>query len=384
MTLRVGIAGLGAPSVQILRGFAGVDGVALAAAADLRQEARAEFTRTYDLPAFDSVEAMARSASVDAVWVATPSQLHCAHTLAAAEHGKHVICEKPLALSLEDCDRMIAAADRARVQLVLGHSKIFDTPIRAIGRIVAGGSIGAVVQIDSWLFNDWLQRPRLAAELDSSLGGGVVLRQGPHQVDIVRHIAGGLGRELRATAGCWDPHFPTEGNYACLLEFENGAVANFSCNGYGYFDVRELTWGIGVVGRQENDPRSARRRRRTGPLSVDEKYGAAASDSPARAEGRGTFMPFFGLTIVSCERGVIRQSPTGLYLSTEQGCEEIAVEPSLGQAAELIELRDAVAEGRPAFPDGRWGRATVEVCLAMLRSAREHRAVPLARQVARS
>ena len=122
MALRVGIAGLGAPSVQILRGFAEVEGVTLAAA-DVRAEARAEFARDHGLPAFENVEEMARSPLVDAVWVATPSHLHCAHTLAAVASGKHVICEKPMALSLDECDRMVAAARRAGVQLVLGHSK---------------------------------------------------------------------------------------------------------------------------------------------------------------------------------------------------------------------------------------------------------------------
>jgi len=380
MVLRVGIAGLGAPSVQILRGFTNMPGVALAAAADLRAEARAEFAQTYDLPVFDSVAAMVRSPAVDAIWVATPSQHHCEHTLAAAANGKHVICEKPLALSLEDCDRMIATAERAGVELLLGHSKIFDTPVCAMRNLVVSGRFGRLVQIDSWLFNDWLRRPRLAAELDTSRGGGVVLRQGPHQVDIMRYLGGGLACEVRASTGRWAPQAATEGNYVCLLDFADGAVANFACNGHGNFDGRELSWGIGVIGRQETNL-YGQRRSREGALTAAEKYGAAAAESPARGEAPGTFMPFFGLTLASCERGVIRQSPAGLYAYTSAGCEEIAVEKSIGQAAELVELRDALSEGRRVFPDGQWGRATVEVCLAMLQSSREHRSVPLTRQV---
>jgi phthalate 4,5-cis-dihydrodiol dehydrogenase len=380
MVLRVGIAGLGAPSVHVLRGFADVEGVALAAAADLRAEARAEFAGTHGLPVFDTVEAMARSPLVDAVWVATPNPLHCAHTLAAIAHGKHVICEKPMALSLDECDRMIDAAERARVQLLLGHSKIFDTPIAAMGRLVTEGSFGRLVQVDSWLFNDWMQRPRLAAELDTDQGGGVVLRQAPHQVDIVRYLGGGMARAVRAVAGRWDPHFATEGNYACLMEFEDGAAANFSCTGYGHFDIRDLTWGIGVGGARRTELH-APRRHRTAAMQTGEKYGAAAMQSPARAEPPGEFMPFFGLTIASLERAVLRQSPKGLFAYTDRGCEEIAVPPSRGQAAELIELRDALAEGRAVFPGGTWGRATVEVCLAMLQSSREHREVRLQRQV---
>jgi phthalate 4,5-cis-dihydrodiol dehydrogenase len=371
MALRVGLAGLGAPSVQILRGFGHVPGVA--------PEARDEFARAHGLPVFESVAAMARSPDLDAVWVATPSQFHAEHTLAAIANGKHVICEKPLSLSLDDCDRMIEAAERAHVRLMLGHSKVFDTPVRAMRGIVASGRLGRLVQIDSWLFNDWLLRPRLAAELDTREGGGVVLRQGPHQVDIVRYLGGGLGREVRAVAGRWAPGVATEGNYAALVEFADGATANFCCNGHGHFDIRDLTWGIGVVGRK--DARAQETGRRSVALDPAEKYGAAASRSPARAPSSGAFMPFFGLTIVSCERGAIRQAPDGLFVYDEAGCAEIAVDRSLGQAAELIELRDAVGEGRPAFPDGAWGRATVEVCLAIIQSSREHRPVPLTRQV---
>ena len=82
-------------------------------------------------------------------------------------------------------------------------------------------------------------------------------------------------------------------------------------------------------------------------------------------------MPFAGLTIVSCEHGVMRQSPEGLYLYTDDGREEISIPPHQGRAAELIELRDALAEDRGVFPNGEWGKATLEICLADSLSARE-------------
>ncbi|HKT17489.1 MAG TPA: hypothetical protein VJR47_05570 [Stellaceae bacterium] len=116
-------------------------------------------------------------------------------------------------------------------------------------------------------------------------------------------------------------------------------------------------------------------------MTADEKYRYAANTAPGEIYARGTRMPFFGLTIVSGERGVIRQSPDGLYLYTEAGCEKIPVARHQGRTAELIELRDALAAGRPVFPDGRWGRATLEVCLAILESSRRRWEIPLTRQV---
>jgi phthalate 4,5-cis-dihydrodiol dehydrogenase len=378
VTLRVGLAGLGRVSQQIIRGFAGVEGVALAAAADLRAEARERFATAHGLPVFATVEAMCESPEVDAIWVGTPNPLHCAHAVAAAENGKHVICEKPMALSLDECDRIIAATERAGVQILL-VSKIFDPPVRAMREIIASGRLGKVVQINAMMFSDWLQRPRLAEEVDTARGGGIVFRQAPHIVDINRYLAGGMTRSVRAIAGQWDPRFATEGNFAALLAFEGGAVANVSVSGYGYFDSAELTWGIGEGGRQVSRTQlRASRARSTGPLDPGTKYTAPPLAAPPGEQRQ----PFYGLTIVSCERGVIRQSPDGLMVYNDAGCEQIAVPRATRCAAELIELRDAIAEGRDVFPNGPWGKATAEVVLSILTSSREQRELPLRQQVA--
>ena len=378
--LRVGVAGIGAASAQILPCFRNVPGVRLTAAADVRPEARDAFTQAYKLPAFDTVEAMCRSPEVDAVWIATPNTVHCEHTIAAARAGKHIICEKPMAVSLDECDRMIDGAKKAGVQLLQGHSKIFDSPIKAIRKLIASGRVGKVVQVDTWNFNDWLQRPRIASEVDTKMGGGLVYRQGPHMVDIVRYIAGTPAKSVRGIAGRWDPNFQTEGNFSALIEFEGGAVGNLTLNGYGYFDSMELIWNVGEGGNLTEMPRKARPRR-TGPMEAAEKYDYLAKAAQGRdLYPQGEHQPFFGLTIVSCERGAIRQAPDGLFLYTEQGREEIPVPKNAGRSGELIEVRDALAAGRTVFPDGVWGRGTLEVCLGILESAKLHKDVSLSRQ----
>ncbi|HEY3917201.1 MAG TPA: Gfo/Idh/MocA family oxidoreductase [Stellaceae bacterium] len=376
--LRVGLAGLGAVSTQVLRAFADCDGAVLAAAADLRREARDDFTRRYDRPTFDTVEAMCQSPEIDAVWIATPNDLHAAHSIVAAEHGKHVLCEKPIAITLDEADRMIAAADRAGVQLLAAHSKIFDTPIAAMRRLIVKGPLGAVVQINSLMFNDWLQRPRVAAEVDTARGGGVVFRQAPHLVDIVRYLGGGMVKSVRGVAGRRDPHFATEGNFGALLIFESGAAATIGFGGYGHFDVTELYWNIGVYGDQK-DPQAPKRPRRTGATTQADKMANPAFAPDAAKPAKR--MPFFGLTVVSCERGAIRQSPDGLYVYDEMGCTEVAVPPNPERAAELTVLRDALRGEYAAFPDGRWGAATLEVCLAIIESARSGKEIALSRQV---
>ncbi len=376
--MRIGVAGLGAASSQILPCIGEVAEASLAAGADTRPEAREQFSRKWGLPSFESVEEMARSPDVDVVWVCTPNPLHCAHTVAAANAGKHVICEKPMAVTIEQCTQMIEAADRAGVLLLQGHSKIFDPPVKKMREVVASGRLGKVIQIDSMMYNDWMQRPRLASEVETKLGGGVVYRQGPHIVDIVRYIAGGDSISVRGTAGRRDPNFDTEGNFSALIDFASGAVAHVSFNGYGFFDVTELTWDIGESGENRAAMR-APKPRRTSPMPAQEKYDYLTKliERDGSTYPQGESQPFFGLTIVSCERGVIRQSPDGLFVYDENGCEEILIRDNPGRAAELIELRDALNEGRDCFPNGRWGRATLEVCLGILQSGRERKEVQL-------
>ena len=377
--LRVGIAGLGAAAKLILPYFGAVEGVRLAGAADLRTEAREAFTRATGFAAYSSVEELCRAGDVDAVWIETPTHLHCAHAVTAAKNGKHAICAKPLAVTLQECDRMIEAAARADVKLLQGHSKIFDSPIHAMGEVVREGRLGRVIQIDSWVYNDWLRRPRLAEELDEQKGAGFILRQAPHPVDIVTHIANARATFVRAVVGKKAAEFAANGHCTALIGFETGAVASVSLNGYGYFDTTELTFGIGSMGETHPDPRTTKpRKRKPGPLSEDEKH-SATDDTPPRKPGAA--QPFFGLTLVSCEHGLIRQSPKGLLIYTDEGCEEIEVPPQRGRAAELIELRDAIAEKRDVFPNGAWGKANLEICLAILRSAREGRDIALKHQV---
>src|SRR5205807_2434937 len=158
----------------------------------------------------------------------------------------------------------------------------------------------------------WLRSPRLAAEVDTARGGGVVFRQGPHQIEIVRRLGGGLVKSVRAYTGRWHPAFETEGNFTALLEFENGAPATLNLYGYGYFNVTDLTWGIGEGGTATSGG-YRKQERRTGPVDPATYYAQprdAYRQRPIR-EGRERKQPIYGLTIVSCEFGELRQSPDG-------------------------------------------------------------------------
>ena len=382
-TLRIGVAGLGAASKQILPHIDRVPGMRLAAGADTRPDAVEEFKKKYARKAFNSVEAMYDSGEIDAVWIATPNVSHAEHTIGAAKRGIHVIVEKPTAVTLEEVDRMIEAADTNRVKLVQGHSKVYGPAIQKIRQIVASGRLGKIIQINSWNSNDWLQRPRLASEVDTSVGGGIVFRQGPHMIDIIRYIGGGMVKSVRAITGRNDKNFNTEGDFTAFLEFENGCAATGVFNGYGFFDIAELTWGIGEGGKrlpEDSFGQHVPGQRLKGAVDMEYKY-AHPRTTEERATRERSTQSFFGITIVACEHGIIRQSPNGLFVYTEDGKEEISCAKDEGRAAELKSLQKAIEENRPPFLDGRWGKATLEVCLAMLQSSKERRELTLRHQV---
>src|SRR5262245_59118598 len=187
--------------------------VSLVAAADPRPEARRRFAKDFSAKAYDSVEELAADPGVEIVYVATPHQLHAAHAILAARNGKHVLVEKPMALTLDDCARMIAAARAAGVHLVVGHSHSFDAPILRTRELIAERDYGAVRMITALNYTDYLYRPRRPEELDTAQGGGAIFNQAAHQVDIVRLLGGGAVKSVRAQTGAWDASRPTEGAY---------------------------------------------------------------------------------------------------------------------------------------------------------------------------
>jgi phthalate 4,5-cis-dihydrodiol dehydrogenase len=383
------MAGLGVASTQILPPISALPYVKIAAAADTRAEALAKFREVYHGETFTSVEAMCESADVDAIYVATPNELHPEHVIAAAERGKHAIVEKPMALSMAECDAMNEAAEKHGVKLLCGHTHSFDPPVRKIREIVKSGELGRLCMINTWNYNEFMYRPRMRHELAASRG--VVLNQGPHHVDIVRLIGGGLVRSVRAMTGIWDKARGHEGSYTCYLEFIDGTPATLVYSGYGFFDTAELFSWVGEGGQYRDPKTNLNVRRRLSDVrgAEEEERLKEAMRFGGRREGEYSHLwegerkqPFFGFTLVSCEKGDIRQTPDGLCLYGESEQREIKLPAgSRGREAEIEELYNAVIHHRPVFHDGRWGAATLEVCLAILESAEKRREIFLSHQV---
>jgi phthalate 4,5-cis-dihydrodiol dehydrogenase len=383
--IRIGLVGLGTAGRSLPQAVAKTTGFSFVAGADLRQEAREQYGAEFGIQTFDSVAAMCELNDIDAVYVAMPNPFHAEHAIVALEHGKHVMVEKPMALTLEDCDRMIAAAEKNRLKLMVAHTRSLNPPIRKMREIISSGRLGRVTQVHTLRYSPWLLRPREPGEINTELGGGVCYRQAPHQVDIARLLGGGMVRSVRAQAGRWSPENATEGNYSALLEFDGGVTATLIYDGYGYFDDRELIDGDVLSGDKQLGPgQRLRKARAEGRLNKDTSRSGVAfeierGDSDVDKKPR---QPFFGLTLVSCERGALRQSADGVFIYDERGRTEVPCPEWSGPLkVELEDFYKSVTEDRPVLHDGKWGKATLEVCLAILHSSQNQREQPVVHQV---
>ncbi|TMJ02237.1 MAG: Gfo/Idh/MocA family oxidoreductase [Alphaproteobacteria bacterium] len=383
-TLRIGVAGLGRAFTVMLPTFVRDSRVVLVAAADPRAEARTRFAKDFSAQIYATVEELCADPAVEIVYVATPHQHHARHAALAAQHGKHLLVEKPMALTLNDCAAMIEAAKLADVQLIVGHSHSFDAPILRTRELIARGDYGAVRMMAAFNYTDFLYRPRRPEELDTAQGGGAVFNQAAHQVDIVRLLGGGLVKTVRAATGAWDAARPTEGAYAALLTFENGAFASLTYGGYGHFDSDEFAGWIGEMGQAKRPyvrkPQHFANAAEETAFKNARNYGGAAYQPPAEEQ---LSHQHFGTVIVSCERAELRAMPNGVLIYQDGAARLDPLLPPRVPRAEVIdELYAAVAEGIPPRHDGAWAMATLEVCHAILQSAREGRDIALRHQVA--
>ncbi len=380
--LRMGVAGMGTAGIAFVAPIQKHRGFEWVAFAEPDPAVRQRCRETYGVAAYVSLAEMLEHPGLDAVCIATPTAGHARQALEVAAAGKHILVEKPMAVTLDDARAMVAAADRAAVVLLVGHSHSRDLPIRRMRELVESGALGRVGMVNTWCYTDWMHRPRRPDEFDLAQGGGVTFRQGSHQFDVLRLLCGGRARSVRARTFDWDPERRSIGAHSVCIDFEDGALATAIYNGYGGFLSTELTHHISEWGFAQ-EPAARPQRRRLGASSAEEELRAKQSRAFSAIPPAAPHQPVFGLTLVSCERGDIRQSPQGLCVYDEGGVREIVLPTDRSpRDCVLDEFHAAVRGHAPAVRDGRWGLANLEVCVAAMESSRLGREVALREQVA--
>lgn len=377
--LRIGVIGLGRAFSLMVPTFARDSRVKLVAGFDPRVEPRERLMSDFGAATYDDAEAVCADSAVELVYVASPHQFHAEHVRAAARHGKHVLVEKPMALTLAACDDMIRACRAAQVSLMVGHCHSFDTPYLHTHALIRSGKFGAVRMIHAFNYTDFLYRPRRPEELRTEDGGGVVYSQAAHQLDVLRLLAGGNLVRVRAATAAWDAARNTEGAYSAMLWFDNGCFATAIYSGYAHYDSDDWCGCIGEMGQPKDPDRHALARARLGSMGPGHEEAAVKAAATyggpsyrdARLEPAPVGHQHFGAVVVSCERADLRPLPDGVLVDSDNGREKFELPaPSIPRSEVIDELLAAVRHGKAPLHSGEWARDTLAGCLALLDSAR--------------
>ncbi|MHB9031064.1 MAG: Gfo/Idh/MocA family protein [Candidatus Latescibacterota bacterium] len=191
-----------------------------------RAELAEAFAREYDARKwYGTAEELIADPEIEAVYIATPVDLHAGQTIAAARAGKHVLCEKPMALSPEDCDRMIAACRETGVKLGIAYYRHFYPVIARTKDLLASGEIGipAFAQINAFeYYNPSPDDPRYWFMKKERSGGGPMFDFGCHRIETLLNLLGSV-REVKSMLGNTAFVREMEDTASALFRFESGA-----------------------------------------------------------------------------------------------------------------------------------------------------------------
>jgi glucose-fructose oxidoreductase len=252
--VRYAVVGLGhIAQVAVLPAFAHAgENSRLTALVSDDAEKRATLTKKYDVPhAFGYGEFDRCLDAVDAVYIALPNSMHAEYAIRAAEAGVHVLCEKPMAVTVEECERMIAAARATDVRLMVAYRLHFEYMTLKAIELVAEGAIG-----EPKLFNSTFSMRVRPGDIRTQreMGGGTLYDIGVYCINAARHLFRAEPIEVLASSVNTDrARLPEiDETTSAILRFDNGRIASFVTS----FNATDAGWYeiLGTRGRLKMDP----------------------------------------------------------------------------------------------------------------------------------
>lgn len=173
---------------------------------------------------YNSIDALLSDHKVDAVHIATPVYLHYEHVIKSAEHGKHILCEKPMAMNVDECQRMIDVCKKNGVHLQICFLLRFHPCFQEIKSIISSGDLGDIVETRVALLKAYeIEEGKWRREPDKS-GGGVLMDMGAHGVDLICYLLGDVS-EIAMIAGTYIKNWEIEETATVIMKMKSGANA---------------------------------------------------------------------------------------------------------------------------------------------------------------
>jgi predicted dehydrogenase len=354
--VRVGLIGCGKVGQIHAAGLRGLAEAELTAVCDVSPERVGAFADRYGARGYTDVGALLREAGVETVVIGTPHPQHAAPAVRAAEAGVHVLVEKPLAATLADCDAMLRAADRAGVLLGVISQRRFYEPVRRMKEAIDVGKIGrpalGVFTMYSWREPAYYRSDPWRGKWDTE-GGGVLVNQSPHQLDLLRWFLGPVAEVSGYWANVNHPGVDVDDTAVAVLRFQNG--------------------GLGAIVTSVAQ--------KPGIHTKVHVHGTSGASVGVETDRGATFIA--GMTaIAEPPLNDVWTIPGEENLLSSFQAEDRARFTQIDAATHYhgLQIQDflrAVREGRPPLVTGEDGRAVVELFTAIYRSNREGRPVML-------
>lgn len=368
MTIGLGVVGLGTAGAAMLGAAFGHGAVTVTAIADVdigwldphygRSGRSGAEPRRYD-----SLDRLLQDDRVQAVHIATPTPLHFQHVLKALDAGRHVIVEKPVTASLGEAAELAARAAASDRVVIVGHSEAFEPYVQAVRSVIDAGTIGAPVMVLAEKFTDWMRRPRSPQEWDGAAGGGLIRRQGVHQIDVVRTVtrASYAVREARIRI---DTGRGVPGSYFAWLTSDQGPTACISHDGVGR--LSPAAEGAGAAGRPSLTG---------GAGQADEAAKRSRRQALLRQVLDGRSPPSLGaadrerLLVFGTQGDITARSDEVIVTTSANQATADLSRFAAGRHAVLDELVGAVNGAGNTVHDLAWGRESLRTCEDIERAA---------------
>jgi predicted dehydrogenase len=241
------VIGLGRIADHFMRGARGSSNSQITALVSGHRDKAERIAQEYGIPSssiysYENIDRIAENKNVHAVYVALPNSMHAEYTVRSAKAGKHVLCEKPMATSVADCETMIAACNKAGVKLMIAYRCHYEpTNLKAV-QLIRDGAIGQIQAIESSFgFNMQAGEWRLSKAL---AGGGPLYDVGIYSLNACRYLTGEEPKDIAAFASTIDRDGrfkEVEENVSWTMRFPSGAVASctttYGAPMLGYFRV---------------------------------------------------------------------------------------------------------------------------------------------------
>jgi predicted dehydrogenase len=320
------------------------------------QATAAAFGKKYNVAVYPSVSELVRKEHIDLAIVCTPHPFHIGPALEAAQSGANLLVEKPLAVSLEDCEKMTGACERSGLKLGVISQRRWYPPVQRVKKAIEAGKVGkpvlGTVTMLGWRDRDYYMADAWRGTWQAE-GGGVLVNQAPHQLDLLLWLMG----EAEEVFGIWrnlnHPYIEVEDTALAIVRFKNGAIGNI---------VVSNSQKPGIFGK----------------VHIHGENGASVG---VQTDGGAMFIagmsgiqepPFNDLWSISGEE----------HLPGEWKKEDERLFQTVDPVVHFMKLQiadylDALGKGRPPMVTGEDGRKVVELFRAIYRSSAENKPVKL-------